>query len=73
MMESKKQVAINLIKDEIKAQGVITRKKAMKLYMDKLGEKEMNGSINSAVTGAISFLIKNNFMVAKEKGLYTKI
>ena len=39
-MESKKQTAINLIKDEIKAQGVITRKKAMKLYMDKFLAKK---------------------------------
>lgn len=45
----------------------------MKLFMKELNKNEMNSSINAAVTGAISFLIKNNFMVAKEKGLYIKI
>lgn len=70
---NKRRLAISLIKDEINKYGVMTRKKAMKLYMNATGENEINGSISAAVTAAIAILIKDGFMVAKEKGLYIKV
>ena len=69
---TRKQLAINLIKEEVSRHGIIAREKAMKLYMKATSQNEMNGSINSAVTTALRVLTRQGYLETIERGLYKK-
>lgn len=69
---TKKQLAINLIKDDLNKYGVTTRKRAIKLFMKATGINTMNGSVLGAVNGGVSHLMYSGYIIAKEPGMYIK-
>lgn len=70
----KRNVCLSIIRDELNTHGVVTRSRIIKLFMDKLGVKQLtNGSIPSTTDSVIAILRKQGFLEIKERGLYVKI